>query len=1145
MLWAGRDYPLGVPVSSGAIGQIFSQQQAQFGNAASYSEQVAQQYGLSQGKPVPTYSPGEFVDPRTPPPPPDPSLGTRMGMGLVGGGLAAGSAMGLLGSLYAYGGKSIGNFGDPIVSRGLLDPFLTSGRAATQGFWGGSGLTRGMLGGQRGLFATISAAGGLMGSPGGFGAVARGVAGAVGAGALAFAPYLALGAGLDFAGGHLMAGAQQYGDMQGILTGATRGQMPLLSGQFGPGATGSMSSMVRQMAGQDPYASVADLQGLMGGMIAGGHMRNVGSLDQFKTKFREMTQLVKEVAQVFHTSLQDALPILEQHKALGFSTPAQIRQGLQALQSAGIGGGLSTQETLGIAAQGTQISQMFGGRRAVGALTAAGAASMLGTAEMTGTLAPGQLAELGGRTAVAGRMTAQAFRLSRGRFGRRLIGAMIDPETGDLDPEMVARFRSGEMGRGDMRREFRERMSSRSARAALRNRLGDLSTELVQQVGAGEFMGGMANLVLGGREDQDEDVRSMQLQRVLGVGRREAELYETLARQGGPLHQASRQQVGRVLESHRTQMAVSQRKLGAIVDRVSQQVFGPMGRALEELSQSVVQMTDEMGEEVLDAITGTSRTTITQSGARGIRDMMRGRSSFRVGARPLLSQGGRLSDRGAAFFFQRGTAQEWPTLSLIGRLGGAEANMGRHQFEGFLSGARGVGLTRQQAIEMAGATPTSAGVTPELQAAYSRASEAVGAPTGGSAAAELLDYTRSVAREAGGELESFLTGGTRAQTMERGLVLWRGAGRPGTGDTRHGPARAKEWDLLQGLSAGGRITPTQESLERAAYLISSRRGARNTALEDFLASRDERMSEARDKLVEVMDDPRRLRNLRRRLPGLKKGGLFEELGLEGGSDHLEEGLRELIKRGPRDIRSAEWQVLRRERHKGLDKLIEQAQGFLGTGEMSDLGLPEGAEAVLTASVSGADMFGDASDVARRMMDAGASPAQMGALARSTGGDYLRSVGAAGVARSESAAAIKRAGRRGGRRGFMGQMRHLMGGDFVKKNRGLLRDVYAGEASLRDMEAFGDVFGSGFKALASARTLMEGGLEDDSERQRLVDAAVKQGVVGPQTGTTRSADAFAVEVQKLADVVERIEKNVVKNSEAIEGVRKKSIGGLFS
>ena len=113
--------------------------------------------------------------------------------------------------------------------------------------------------------------------------------------------------------------------------------------------------------------------------------------------------------------------------------------------------------------------------------------------------------------------------------------------------------------------------------------------------------------------------------------------------------------------------------------------------------------------------------------------------------------------------------------------------------------------------------------------------------------------------------------------------------------------------------------------------------------------------------------------------------------------------------------------------------------------------------------------------------------------------------------------FSRAGKRGGRRGLTGQMRELMGSDFVKKHKGLIKDMASGDADLLEMrEAFGDTFRGGLSGMSDVAADAEGGF-DKTELDSLVNAALDKYASGTGAGTQKRS----VDLGSLIQSVERL------------------------
>jgi len=596
-----------------------------FGNAAAYSQQIGVQAGIADGSATPpTFPSVSMTDPRsvfTGQVAPG-AFGAEAGQHLIGAGQAglgvAGMGLGFLG----MAGKTGMNWGTPIMGHSLLDPITTVGKSITQGFWRGAGVTGAQIatlgGGGGGLLSTIGAVPSLGGR-----AIAGGLAGGIGAGLLAAAPYAAIGAAVDYAGNQMMTGAQQFSSTQAMFGGVQRSMMP---GMVGPGAMGfnqgdigGITNMMRGMGGGG--VDFNDLQGTMGSLIGGGHFRMTQSVKDFRNKFKETVETLKEISQIFHTSLQEAVPLLEQHKQMGMYTSGAIRSGIQSNRLTAMSAGISSQGMMSMMQGGAQIGRAFGatGARGVGAMR--GAVGMIGAGQQMGLFSEEQISEatggLLGEEAVAAlsqSVMGAAYRSVSSRLGYKTMGALMNEQGTGLDPEAMQSYLSGSMSKADMLKRFKSRTKTRRGKHALRANIEDLRGEFVEQAGPLAALAGQVRMKVGDRLDKepDENILEMIEEQYSGLSRRQSKLIMDLARKGGEIHTQLKQKGAQAaIALERESFIKEHASWDAVKRRIVDSTTGRIGKALQEAGSDIGRWTAEVSEDVLSRVTGTESYRVT------------------------------------------------------------------------------------------------------------------------------------------------------------------------------------------------------------------------------------------------------------------------------------------------------------------------------------------------------------------------------------------------------------------------------------------------------------------------------------------------------------------------------------------------------
>lgn len=322
---------------------------------------------------------------------------------------------------------------------------------------------------------------GTAGSALGTASMFAGMAGMVGAGGagLALAGGLpamaAIGAGTAGAN-ELYTGYQQRAMVNQAMRSNFSGMRGVGQGPGGKGFStqemGNVSSMIREMATSDMFTSMDELVGVLDQTAQMGLYRGVQSAKDFRRKFKETTNALRDIAQVMNTSLEGATEFMNKSRQMGFFSGEDISRNLMQTRMTAGATGMSVQQVQQMGLMGAQLGRAMGmrGREGAGAFQEMG--TNIAMAQRTGTLTDELVAEAtGGLTGAAGTqaLTATMMRSSnrwlRSGAGRSTLAAMWDPETGGINREVAQ-----QISRGEITFQQARRMGQRNIRAGGGNR---------------------------------------------------------------------------------------------------------------------------------------------------------------------------------------------------------------------------------------------------------------------------------------------------------------------------------------------------------------------------------------------------------------------------------------------------------------------------------------------------------------------------------------------------------------------------------------------------------------------------------------------------------------------------------------------------
>jgi hypothetical protein len=481
-------------------------------------------------------------------------------------------------------------------------------------------LAENMLGGGLGLATTVGR-GAL--NIGGLAAMGAGVAAGFGIGG----PLMAAAGGLpglmalgafevaQFAVENVYTGVRQRQDVNRILRQYHGQRMGIGQGRggmgFGVAEMGDMSTMIREMAGDDIFAQVDDLTRVLERTSQMRMYRGVQNAQQFRQRFRDLVGGLKEIAETLHTSLEGATEYLDQQRQMGFFRGQDISQSLMRTRMISGATGLGMAEMQQIGMQGAAIGRMMGMRGRVGAAALQGMAGNIALAVGTGSLSEEMLSEAtGGLTgpaaaqAMAGRMMEINQRWLSRNVGPMSLAGFWDPTTGGIDRSVLSRAASGELSFGELRAIARRNIARSGGRQSEFFRDEERLRGMLMQEAGGDVMLGM----LGQHFEQqrglslDDPIMQRWLRRHLGASQAEVETMVEMRRQLPQLLEERQVRFRQQVEAEAMNRVRERTGLMGLRRRISnwweRDVEGPLRQAGDDLvtvfTESIDKMTGEL-----------------------------------------------------------------------------------------------------------------------------------------------------------------------------------------------------------------------------------------------------------------------------------------------------------------------------------------------------------------------------------------------------------------------------------------------------------------------------------------------------------------------------------------------------------------------
>lgn len=550
-------------------------------------------------------------------------------------------------------------FGYGMASRGAGMAVGMGGISMMGGIMGGGLLMKGMapafLGGaannmwSRGLQGLTTTGAGVsrmaaFQAASGFGAKAGVLAGGVGRAALmggaAIAPYYAGYKALQFAGRNMYQGARFQQDANRIMGRHLQFQTGSTS-RTGFGASESqmrdVTRMISSMSNKDTLRSRDELMRVMDKLGRRNMFQDVSNVNQFKKKFKQMVGTLKHMARTFGTSIEEAIPLMDQMKRSGiYNQTAQKGMAMQMRLS-----GLNPQQAMAVAGQAAQMGRAAGGHGGAAAQGAVRFMSDLKFAQQmgggVGTRVSNLMSEMSGglrggqaRAAVTKQMTGLTLRFLRGPLGRMALAGLANKDFTGMDRGKVEQLMRGELSTNQLMKMGLNQTASMRNKGRFINREGDLRTSFLKQAGplamAGLVRGAMKSHIIKGTSDTD--IQELIMKRFAGGNRRTAQFLMTmmknLPKMRADQNRAAIRQMGLMDRANRVREVYS---MDAVRKRMGHAIWSRTAEPFQRIGQNMYTDLSRWGRNALDYATGQTSVNVSNQAAAAFQKMAGGGGS--------------------------------------------------------------------------------------------------------------------------------------------------------------------------------------------------------------------------------------------------------------------------------------------------------------------------------------------------------------------------------------------------------------------------------------------------------------------------------------------------------------------------------------
>jgi hypothetical protein len=400
-------------------------------------------------------------------------------------------------------------------------------------------------------------------------------------------------------------------------------------GLGGPGGVGPSRAGLQQIGAatrelaQVPalMTEVEELNNIMKRMTQAGMMQGSRNITDFKLKFVQGVNMLKDMSMVLGSTLEEAASVAAELHRMGIvSAKDKLRLATGIQIGSTIGTGMSNETIAQTVSAGVQMAQSMGGKSRVNAAQGTlQTLQSLNVANQMGLLNEQKVADITGFTGEQGisalaavtqqRVSSMMMESGLGQAMAAALGETRDGKfTGKLDTSLVEKFRSGNISKEDLMKMSSEKLSTKGGASSFARNKGTLSFDAAQAIGFEGVLNQIAAMIdeVGA---EDENLVALVAKNFLAGDQGLADVLIPMSQRMRDVSVKARDQVRRGLEA-KMSAAVYKRDntLGGKFAKMSHAVgtfFGaPIAEAATGMQYTISDSLDAMGR----FITGSADT---------------------------------------------------------------------------------------------------------------------------------------------------------------------------------------------------------------------------------------------------------------------------------------------------------------------------------------------------------------------------------------------------------------------------------------------------------------------------------------------------------------------------------------------------------
>ena len=268
---------------------------------------------------------------------------------------------------------------------------------------------------------------------------------------------MGLGMGGMWAAQKVQEGVQQRREINNFLqtsgyrfagSGSGMETDPRRGAGLGAGARLEMTNFIRERDVADPTLSTTELTDIMKSATNKGMFTGTQDMDDFKKKFKEITDAVKTVTRTLHQTLEEGMQTIKDLRSIGIE-PGQARDIVGKADAFGKMAGRTGTEMVNIGLQGAEMFRGTGVSMDIGMQGTMMNLAQVRASRDAGVLSQEAVAQAGGEESLAMKMNARGLAFSQSAMGRGVGAAFFSQGIGGAGFNQQAFMNNVMSGGGD------------------------------------------------------------------------------------------------------------------------------------------------------------------------------------------------------------------------------------------------------------------------------------------------------------------------------------------------------------------------------------------------------------------------------------------------------------------------------------------------------------------------------------------------------------------------------------------------------------------------------------------------------------------------------------------------------------------------